>query len=68
MRDEKNVIAVPRAQMKDADKFQVGTELMGPMGQKVKVTKITDESVYIDTNHELAGKDLIFDIIIKAIK
>lgn len=68
VRDEKNVIAVPKAQMKDADKFKEGTELAGPMGQKVKVSKVTSDTVYIDTNHELAGKDLIFDIIIQAIK
>ena len=31
------------------------------------ITKITDKELVVDFNHELAGKDLIFDIIIKSI-
>lgn len=31
------------------------------------VTEITDTEIVFDANHELAGKDLVFDITIKAI-
>ena len=33
-----------------------------------KITKLTDKEITLDLNHELAWKDLIFDITIKAIK
>jgi FKBP-type peptidyl-prolyl cis-trans isomerase 2 len=42
--------------------------LYTPYGQTVKVYKVTKDKIYIDTNHELAGKTLIFDITIKEIK
>ena len=32
-----------------------------------KIVKVTDKDVTLDLNHELAGKDLIFDITIKSI-
>jgi FKBP-type peptidyl-prolyl cis-trans isomerase 2 len=32
-----------------------------------KIIKITDQEVTFDMNHELAGKDLIFDITLKSI-
>ena len=31
------------------------------------ITEITDKEVTVDANHELAGKDLIFDVTIKNI-
>ena len=33
-----------------------------------KISKITKDKIIVDTNHELAGKTLIFDITIKEIK
>jgi hypothetical protein len=32
------------------------------------ITEITDSEIVFDANHELAGKDLIFDITIKSIE
>jgi FKBP-type peptidyl-prolyl cis-trans isomerase 2 len=32
-----------------------------------KIVKMTDKEVTLDMNHELAGKDLIFDITMKSI-
>jgi FKBP-type peptidyl-prolyl cis-trans isomerase 2 len=37
------------------------------MGYPAKIVKITDKEVTFDMNHELAGKDLIFDITVKSI-
>jgi FKBP-type peptidyl-prolyl cis-trans isomerase 2 len=37
------------------------------MGLPAKILKITDKEVSLDFNHELAGKDLIFDITVKSI-
>ena len=31
------------------------------------ITEVTDKSITLDLNHELAGKDLIFDITVKSI-
>lgn len=58
------VITVPKAQV-PAD-VQVGAQLQG-IGQNgepfnVTVTQINEESVVLDANHPLAGKNLIFDI------
>jgi peptidylprolyl isomerase len=37
------------------------------MGYPAKIIKITDKEITLDMNHELAGKDLIFDITMKSI-
>lgn len=55
---------VPREQIPAEIPLEVGLmlQMQGPGGQvlPVKVVKITDESVTLDANHELAGKDLTF--------
>jgi FKBP-type peptidyl-prolyl cis-trans isomerase SlyD len=63
--DEHMVVEVPRSQF-DADapievgmKFQADTQ-GGPM--IVRVTKVTDDTITVDGNHELAGKKLFFDV------
>jgi FKBP-type peptidyl-prolyl cis-trans isomerase 2 len=38
------------------------------MNGAVKIESLTDKEFTIKNNHPLAGKDLIFDITIKAIK
>lgn len=59
------VVEVPRdrfdtdAQIEVGQKFQAETPA-GPM--LVTVTKVTDETITIDSNHELAGKTLHFDV------
>ena len=63
--DEALVAEVPKSQF-DANfpievgqQFQVDTAT-GPM--IVKVTKVTDDKITVDGNHELAGKKLFFDV------
>lgn len=67
-RDEKKLITMPKAQVPDADKYEVGTQVMSSYGQTFKVYKITDTDIVFDANHELAGKTLIFDITVKSVQ
>jgi FKBP-type peptidyl-prolyl cis-trans isomerase SlyD len=69
--DEQMVVEVPRSQF-DSDaqievgmKFQAGTA-GGPM--IVTVKKVTDDTVTVDGNHELAGRTLVFDIEVKDVR
>lgn len=66
--DESKVMVVEKEKLNLPGQYEVGQTLYTPTGQAVKITKVTDKEVYLDTNHELAGKDLIFDITIKEIK
>lgn len=57
---------VPRSAMPADMKPEVGGMLQAVAGdgQKINlvVTAVTEESVTVDANHPLAGKDLIFDV------
>ncbi len=59
------VLEVPRDQLPDDLPLEVGTqlEMRSPDGRAAPVTIIAvgDESVTMDANHFLAGKDLVFD-------
>lgn len=65
-RNEELVQRVPKTNVPDADDLPVGQTvyMQGPGGQPfpVKVVEITDEDVVFDMNHEMAGKDLNFEI------
>jgi peptidylprolyl isomerase len=56
--------AVPRADIPDHIPLDLGTQLQmqAPNGQVVMVTvaEVTEETVTLDANHPLAGKDLTF--------
>ena len=63
--DEKLVAEVPRSQFDANFEIEVGQQFQadtatGPM--IVKVTKVTDDKITVDGNHELAGKKLCFDV------
>lgn len=64
--DEEKVITVPRSDLPDDLKPEVGDELIltneddEELG--VLVTDVNDESVTFDSNHPLAGEELTFDI------
>ena len=57
---------IPTAQIPGADELPVGQRvyLQGPGGQPIPalVVEVTDETVTFDLNHEMAGKDLNFEI------
>ncbi len=59
------VIEVPRSELPDEIPLEVGTrlEMRSPDGRAIPVTitKVTDDTVTMDANHMLAGKDLVFD-------
>ena len=65
-RNEELVVTVKRAELPPRLEPQVGQRLHShqPDGQPISatITEVTDESVTLDANHPLAGKDLTFDI------
>ncbi|MEZ4600258.1 MAG: peptidylprolyl isomerase [Syntrophotaleaceae bacterium] len=70
VRQEGMVIDIPRAQIPEDMKIEVGMRLhlRDPNGNPVPavVSEINDEAVKMDANHPMAGKTLIFDIEIAA--
>lgn len=65
------VIQVPRDRFPKDAKLAAGEEFMtqGPQGPiPVRVVKVDKDTVTIDMNHPLAGKDLVFDIQIVAVR
>lgn len=64
--NEAMVQKVPVSQVPNADQLPVGQTvyMMGPGGQPmpVKIASMEDGVVTFDMNHELAGKDLNFEI------
>lgn len=68
VRDEKNLITVPKEQIPGADTYEVGMQVMASNGQAFKINKIDEKNIILDGNHELAGKTLIFDITVKSVQ
>ncbi len=66
------VIQVPRAEFPPNMPLEVGTSVQGQQssGQTVTFTiqAVSDESVTLDANHPLAGKDLTFDLTLVSIE
>ncbi|MTI20180.1 peptidylprolyl isomerase [Fulvivirga sp. RKSG066] len=65
-KNDEMVVQVPKSQLPEDLKPEVGQQLgmQQPNGQNIPVvvTKVEDETIEIDANHPLAGKDLVFDI------
>lgn len=63
---------VPRTSFQGVDEIEVGMQFEAQTGQggtvPVTVTAVTDETVTVDGNHPLAGKNLNFDVSIKAVR
>ncbi|TAL09438.1 MAG: peptidylprolyl isomerase [Nitrospirae bacterium] len=58
--DEKKKVAVPKKNVPPEAK--VGTRLRAANGMEARVVELKGDSVVVDTNHPLAGKDLTFDV------
>ncbi len=58
--------SVPRAQVPDHIPLDPGTQLQVQTGDgrtlPVTVTEVTEDTVTLDANHPLAGKDLTFEV------
>ena len=58
---------IPLEQVGDLSGMSVGTQVLLGGNIPATITEITDKDITVDANHELAGKDLIFDVTIKKI-
>ncbi len=71
-RNEEMIQAVPRTQLPEDLKPEVGQTLVAaqPNGQQlhVVVQEVKDDSIVVDGNHPLAGKELVFDLELVGIK
>ena len=65
--DESLVMSVSISEVGDVTQLKEWDIVYLGMGYPAKVLKITDKEVTFDMNHELAWKDLIFDITVKSI-
>ncbi len=69
--NENLIEAVPYDEIPNADKLPVGKyiEVRTPKGNvRVKVAKIEDDLVYFDYNHELAGKNIIVEVLLYSVE
>lgn len=71
-RREEMMQEVPKSQLPPEIKPEVGMGLISqtPEGQEMRLTvaEVKDESIVVDANHPLAGKDLVFDLELVEIK
>ena len=65
--DESLIVEAPIDEVGDVSQFSEWDTVYLWMGYPAKIIKITDKKVTFDMNHELAWKDLIFDITLKSI-
>ena len=65
--DESLIMTAPIDEVGDISGFSEWDTVYLWMWYPAKIAKITDKDVSFDMNHELAGKDLIFDVTIKSI-
>ncbi len=66
-RSEKNIYPIQKKDFPQSEGLTVGAKVQTSYGQVLTVSKIEWDTIYLDGNHELAVKDLIFDITIKKI-
>ena len=58
--DEKKKVSVPKANVPPETK--VGSMLRSEEGLEARVIQVSGDSVVLDMNHPLAGKNLVFDV------
>ena len=66
-RNEQYIMTYSAEEVWDLSKFTEWQRIYLWIWAAALITKVTDKSVTLDLNHELAWKDLIFDITIKSI-
>ena len=66
-RKEEYVMTYSAEEVWDLSRFTEGQRVYLWIWAAALITKVTDKEITLDLNHELAGKDLIFDITIKSI-
>ena len=67
-RDKAKLVSIAKEQIPNAEQYQVGMQVMSAYGQTFKIYQVNEKDIVFDTNHELAGKTLIFDITVKNIQ
>ena len=71
-RKEEAIQTVPLSSFPEGFEFEVGMDIQGtsPDGQQftAKITDLNDDTVIVDFNHPLAGKDLNFAIELVSIQ
>lgn len=69
-RDESRVEKFTKASLKDFEDagiaLKVGSKLPTMYGE-LEITAVNGDEVSVDTNHPMAGKELIFDITLRSI-
>ena len=65
--DKGSVLIAPISQFWDVSQFEEWDTVDLWMWLPARIIKITNKEMTLDLNHELAGKNLIYDITIKAI-
>lgn len=66
--DKSKVHTVPLKDLNLSTKPEVGQTFTGVYGQRFRVIAVNDTDVTFDTNNELAGKTLVFDIKLVSIE
>ena len=66
-RNEQYIMTYSAEEVWDLSKFTEWQRIYLWIWATALITKVTDKSVTLDLNHELAWKDLIFDVTIKSI-
>ena len=66
-RNEKYIMTYSAEEVWDLSKFAQWQRIFLWIRAAALITEVTDKTVTLDLYHELAGKDLIFDITIKSI-
>jgi FKBP-type peptidyl-prolyl cis-trans isomerase 2 len=66
-RKEEYVMTYSAEEVWDLSRFTEGQRVYLWIWAAALITKVTDKEITLDLNHELAGKNLIFDITIKSI-
>lgn len=58
--DQSKIVEVPKANIGDANKLEVGMSITNSQGINGIIKEIKDDIIVIDFNHQLAGKKLTF--------